>query len=643
MGIIFQKRLLDKYIDECLTTAPSTDSFKGIIQKWISYFEGRVELGEANLEQAFNEDFFISILGYTGPPSTSFNFLPKQSAQVGRNIPDFLIGNFTIVEGHLEEDIRRVVGELKGPEIDLDKIDATRKKTPVEQAFEYGRNNGIYVDWIIVSNMREIRLYKNTSISDYEEYRIDRFIENEELTREFWEFYFLLHHHHFLENAPNNDVYNLLLENLEERIRISDNFYKYYRECVLDIYEELHDIHGEISNTSEGQLRIAQCAHKLLHRGLMVCFMSDHPQRLLPKNILNDVIENAKNYPILSKNKIYHVLKDFFKCIDTGSPREYPYKIYGYDGGLFHEDPLIDSIILPDSLFTKKYRLDSQELEGIFGFRKIDFYYEISPHILGRLFEHSLNDQEEIFRRVIQGGENVLETFDLQRELGVVYTKEVLTNFAAESVLKEIFNEKREKILDEIFSNRSIFDLTEDEEIEFWRKYMEELLKIRIVDISVGSGAFLVACYNTLKREIGNAFEMQRRKFNGLHRYFETWETSLLDNSIYGKDIMGDAISIAKLSLWISSIRKDSPLNEFEENFIIGDSLDRPINIEKIEDRDELYEKYDIVIGNPPWGAEINSSAKEFLTNAYSIDDISKYDSFELFLLVAFRYLKPGG
>jgi len=139
--------------------------------------------------------------------------------------------------------------------------------------------------------------------------------------------------------------------------------------------------------------------------------------------------------------------------------------------------------------------------------------------------------------------------------------------------------EKRNQILENSFAHNRIDELSSDEKRDFWASYVEELLKIRIVDLSVGSGAFLVSCYEILKREINNASEMQKIRMAGLHRYSETWESDLLNDCLYGKDIMPDAISVAKLSLWISSIKKEHELTDFDNNFVVGDSLSVPINI----------------------------------------------------------------
>ena len=644
MGILFQRSLLERYVDGFLGEHPDETLILELVQRWIDFFKGKADLGELNLEQAFNEDFFMRILGYVGPPSEQFNFLPKQSTIKGPFTPDFLMGTFILDKGRLVEDIRRVVGELKGPQISLDRIDPSRKKTPVEQAFDYARNNGIYVDWVIVSNLKTIRLYRNTSMWDYEEFRISDFVLDGKLTAEFWKFYYLLHHDFFLKDAPKTPVYNLLLENFATRVEMTESFYKHYREILLDTYGALAEQHENLAKTKEGQMSIAQSAQKLLHRGLLVCFMSDHPQRLLPKGILHSIIESARAYPSLRKDKIYASLKDFFKCVNVGSPGRYQYEVFGYDGGLFASDPLIDEVTLEDVLFESEYDLNGRKVAGIFGFRAMDFYYEFSPHLLGRLFEYSINDQEEMFRNLAIQGRDLLESFNLQRELGVVYTREVLANFAAECVLSDTFKEIRSILLEEMFPEKSLSELDEAEEGEFWKAYMSKLLDLRILDLAVGSGAFLVACYNVLRREINNAFEMQKLRLTGLHKYIETWESSLLEECLYGKDIIPDAISIAKLALWLASIHKDVPLKDFNRNFVVGDSLDKPVSFDAELGREEDFQQFDIIIGNPPWGAEVNGSALNYLAEEFSeLEDVDQLNSFELFIRIALRFLKKGG
>lgn len=232
MGVLFQKSLLERYIESCLVERPDEKPIVKIIDKWVTFFVDKSKLKESNLEQAFNEDIFVNLLGYRMPPSEYFNFLPKHKTHEQTGFPDFLIGNFRLKGGKLEEDVRRAVGELKSPEKGLDQMDPSRKKTPVEQAFDYAKTNGIYVDWVIVSNLRRVRLYRNTSMWDFEEFNFKNFLVDGRLTLEFWKFYFLLHYDYFLKNAPKTYVYNLLLENIEKRVKLTDSFYSHYRDST---------------------------------------------------------------------------------------------------------------------------------------------------------------------------------------------------------------------------------------------------------------------------------------------------------------------------------------------------------------------------------------------------------------------------
>ncbi|PKL66160.1 MAG: hypothetical protein CVV28_12250 [Methanobacteriales archaeon HGW-Methanobacteriales-1] len=56
-----------------------------------------------------------------------------------------------------------MVVELKGSDFDLDKPQnrANDKRTPVDQVFDYAQHMGD-IDWILVSNYNEFRLYNGT-------------------------------------------------------------------------------------------------------------------------------------------------------------------------------------------------------------------------------------------------------------------------------------------------------------------------------------------------------------------------------------------------------------------------------------------------------------------------------------------------
>jgi hypothetical protein len=113
---------------------------------------------ESQAEQTFNERVFADILGYRSmlqDPSGTYNLKPKVYANGNYN--DFALGFFG--DG---QELTIVSAELKDANTDLDTPSTTdsRRRTPVEQAFDAAeRMRG--VKWVIVSNFRTIRVYRN--------------------------------------------------------------------------------------------------------------------------------------------------------------------------------------------------------------------------------------------------------------------------------------------------------------------------------------------------------------------------------------------------------------------------------------------------------------------------------------------------
>jgi len=56
MGVLFQRSLLEKYVESCLDRHPDETPIVKMLEKWIRLFGGKGVPGELNLEQSFNED-----------------------------------------------------------------------------------------------------------------------------------------------------------------------------------------------------------------------------------------------------------------------------------------------------------------------------------------------------------------------------------------------------------------------------------------------------------------------------------------------------------------------------------------------------------------------------------------------------------
>lgn len=124
-------------------------------------------LTETRIEQSFNERLFSELFGYSTLLSHSHSpyHLEPKTQQAGRRIDDFSLGFFA---DHLRQPI--VSCELKNPGTNLDMpqvAGASRGRSPVEQAFA-AVDPSSTVEWIVVSNFDEIRLYSVQDSSAYE-------------------------------------------------------------------------------------------------------------------------------------------------------------------------------------------------------------------------------------------------------------------------------------------------------------------------------------------------------------------------------------------------------------------------------------------------------------------------------------------
>jgi len=634
---------VDEYLQQQEVERPAdTDNLVEAIEGWIGT---STSLTERNLQQSFVSDIFSDVLGYTRPRGSAgeFELLPESLSEGGDGFPDVLLGHFEQDDGELTEDVRKVVGELKDPGTDLDKVDPSRLKSPVEQAFEYAITNGLSVRWVVASNMEVVRLYHHGSIDHYEEWEIDRFLDDEdELTETFWEFYFIMHRRFLIGEDTDSDIEDLMAQNLSERLELTEDFYKFYREAVEDVYDSILEEDPELAESGDGQLAAIQAAQTLIHRGLVICFFSDHPSGLLPDDLLENVIDTGRTLPTLDDAKIYPLIQDLFRVIDTGSPEQYPYDIFGYDGGLFEPDDVLQSVTLPDELFTREYEIGETTINGVYGFHAYDFHRDLNEHVLGRIFEESVGDIEQVRANLAEGDSN---PFSGERgDYGLYFTREGLTEFVAQHAIDDLLADKREKVRGDLDLENGEMGL-ENPDKEFLETYLQEIINIRIADIACGSGAFLVSCFNHLSREARRVHEKMISAQEGQVslRSFSQTEIDILDKCLHGNDLLQEAVEISKLSVWLRSARKNTSLGMLTGNFASQDALSGEI---QFEDLDETagFGEFDLIIGNPPWGGEVSADAAEWVTGEFGDEfDVDNMDTYELFILVACKYLGDDG
>ena len=158
----------------------------------------------------------------------------------------------------------------------------------------------------------------------------------------------------------------------------------------------------------------------------------------------------------------------------------------------------------------------------------------------------------------------------------------------------------------------------------------EEIRKVRILDPACGSGSFLIRAYKELESywikemKLSNSDVKQTRFDLENSEQFYTLKTDILRNNIFGVDLDSKAVEIAQLNLLLQISERKQRLPILKNNIKVGNSL---IDDLSISDRAFKWEEefpeimkaggFDIIIGNPPYGAELSEKESEFILDKY--------------------------
>jgi len=631
---LFDEKTLNQFLRECDTT-PLTSATQPVIEWLNGLGKGGSESTESNLEQTFNQKILIGALGYVLWPSQPASAVPKASARMTgvSKIPDVVLGSFS---ADRQTQVIKAVVELKEPGTDLDRPQSRENQlSPVEQAFTAGEAI-LGVRWVIVSDMVRLRLYSIESRSDYEAFDLRQCVGAEgRPTREFKKLFFLLHHDYLIKGEEDSPTSKLLGKSAAQKFQIEQSFYGTYYEIRSDLILAVDSAAKQkgIELTRDDLLESVQ---RLLDRLLFLYYCEAHPQQLIPTNTVKMVCESARKIPGTSTCKVYSALKDLFREVDIGSPQANEIRLSAYNGELFKPHPVVDVIDLPDTLYDKVYYprggVDARVVRGAWGLYVFDFWRELGVHLLGHIFEESLSDIVALREnREVTLAEKLAE----RKQHGIYFTRDLLSDYLTHSSLKNYLGEHA-KLSEEVG------------DVSSWNKRIEVIANLRIVDFACGSGVFLVSSYRELLREfwaLRERIQLVDDKSNELpleiginSAYID--QATLLRHSLYGIDLLPQAVEIAKLALWLASARKGEKVADLGSNIVTENSLHiKDILIRMGLDRNP----FDLVVGNPPWGAEIAEEDYVRICQFLKLEREPRWDSWELFLLLGLDVLRDGG
>ena len=317
-----------------------------------------------------------------------------------------------------------------------------------------------------------------------------------------------------------------------------------------------------------------------------------------------------------------------------------------FNGGVFGKDPknphMADGLKISD-------RLLADFIEEIAGDTSEWLFGTMPLWLLGSVYERFLGSE-------IDAKGNVAEKSQARKAGGVYYTPEPVV--------------------------RAIVDKTVGLLLE--GKSPADILKVKVIDPSCGSGSFLLAVYNRLLQHCLDWFinHADQRKPQDVFEYAGSlWLTTafkrkLLRSCVYGLDIDPVAVQVARMSLCLrvledetqealtkerSLFPKETFLPDLDENIIHANSLIPVAAYPEHIDADYLgrcnaidwslllsktqkSRGFDAVVGNPPWGADVDDIAAKYLREAHQPAIVRMPDTYIYFTHLAVdTLLRPSG
>lgn len=577
---------------------------------------------EEELEAPFWDDFFWKILWYDSLTQNELynrKFQPKVPEWWQK--ADLWLGFFSSVE-----DTMKVVIELKDAKTSLDKPQQRAwNLTPIQQAFKY-KPYFKEVDFIIVSNFYETRLYID-SYYDYESFTLPDLVNPTDNYFNFRKFYYLLCKDNLISKKGESNTKSLLsLIRIKEK-EITKQFYKEYTILRKELFKDIVVNNPWFKKTELDFL--LNKTQKIIDRIIFVHFCED--LWLLPQWKLKENILRAEELDFTP----WEVLKKFFKWVDSWSEK------LGipdwYNWWLFHEDIELNNLKVWNEI-CKKF-VDLWEY---------DFADDLSVNILWHIFEQSISDIEELKDKINKQEE---ATLSKRKKDWVFYTPEYIVDYIVKnSVGKKIDeweedlkekNNLKEDITDKNYTKRAIAVYTE---------LQEKVKDIKVLDPACWSGAFLVKVFDFLlekNKEISKKLEdlwVNQGLFSS-DSYFK----SILQNNIYWVDLNEESVEITKLSLWLKTASKGKKLANLDKNIKCWNSLidDKEIAGDKAfvweDEFSEIFANwwFDVIVWNPPYVRNLSllDKDKDFFQNKY-FSAFQQYDLYVLFVELWLKILK---
>ena len=425
-----------------------------------------------------------------------------------------------------------------------------------------------------------------------------------------------------------------------EQIEIKDKFFSNLKKWRLSIRNTIRKNLPKYNDS-----KIDLITQKILDRLIFVGYCSD-----------NKVISQNKLHAILhSKIDLYKELQKIFYQMDDK-----------FDSDLFSksEEDEYNKILISDNIL----RPIIEDLSNI------DFS-KLSIHIMGEVYENYL---EEILK---QNNKILKNKKKLQ---GIYYTTEYVIKYIIKNTLTPILSKCKTaaeldniKVLDSSCGSGSFLILAFDEFIEQYKKIENQplfeferrklILQNNLYGVDIDEKAVEITKLNLLVKclENGASLDLSGKKILPNIKLNIRSGNSLVSSNLSTDsfdlfsnqhiDVINKLLELHRLFKYSNddnkhSIYNDIEIEEFKLNSILNKDLEYKYNLSYIKPFNyhiafpEVFKDggFDCVIGNPPWGANIDAIL-DYLNEYYPNSTVGFKDTYKCFFDKSIQLLKPKG
>jgi hypothetical protein len=351
------------------------------------------------------------------------------------------------------------------------------------------------------------------------------------------------------------DAQQVLKQKKEE---ITDEFYDDYIRYVFGIVSDeettARSLVGDGVVTPEGatedQARLF--AVELMNRLIFIKFLED--KSLVHPDLLKTLKETYEN-GIYADSFYGEFCQALFYDVMNNEPNDRPEYVQNID--LFQNIPYLNGGLFRPTINDDEFEEADFDVRNSVLFSIIDLLErysfsaggsptDLDPSVLGNVFEKTINYITS-------------DNADTNKELGAYYTPSEITRFCAEETVRPALLDRFETALveeagwpeHEATGFESVYELIEELPGR-WSTIsalLAEVDEFRVVDPACGSGHFLTS----VLEEIVNVRKALFARNDSYPDEYRLKKTTVLNN-IYGVDLVGPAVEIAKLRCWLSVI-----------------------------------------------------------------------------------------